>query len=109
MVNIKRVRLLENPSGMGEVYRMGVKISKVSYRLNVQQEVVPAESESKTEEVDGKKIMTGSISVTEGIKDLWGENRLALHLEDGRKVGFILCGGDWENGIFQIRQRGGFY
>ena len=105
----KRIKLLESPCGVGEVYRAGEKISQVTYRLSMQQEVVIKESQGKTEEVDGLKSMTGTISITEGAKDLWGENEFALHLEDGRRVGFILCGGDWEKGLFQIRQRGGFY
>jgi hypothetical protein len=103
------MKLLENLMGVGEVYREGIKVSRVTYKLNVQQEVLIAESQTKTEEVDGLKLMTGTISVIEGEKGLWMENRLALHFEDGRKVGFILCGGDWQSGIFQIRQRGGFY
>jgi len=105
----KRYKFLENPSGVGEVYEGNEKIAKVSYNLDVTQEIHIAETLKETSEIEGLKSMTGSISVLEGSKDLWGKDKLVLHMEDGRKIDFFVRSGDPVSGNFQIQPSGDFH
>lgn len=105
----KRIKSLENPSGVGEVYKDDNKIAKVNYNLNVQQEILIAETLKETSEIEGLKFMTGSISALEGTKDLWGIDKLVLHMQDGRKVDFFIKSSDLVSGNFQIQPSGDFY
>lgn len=109
MVTRKRYESLENPSGVGEVYEGDEKIAKVSYHLDVQQEILIAETLKETSEVEGLKSMTGSISVLEGSKDLWGKDKLVLHMEDGRKVDFFVKSANLPSTDYEIQPSGSFY
>ena len=79
MVTRKKYRSLENPSGIGEVWSGDKKIARVTYSLNVQQEVLITEDFGGTEELDGLKSISGSIVVLEGEKHLFGQENLSAH------------------------------
>ena len=109
MVTRKEYRSIENPIGVGEVWNKGERISKVEYGLIVQQEVLIASDFQKSEETELLKSISGSISVLEGIKDLWDKGTLTLTLQDGRKVDFFVKSGDPVSGNFTIQPTGNFY
>lgn len=100
---------IENPTGVGEVWKKDEKIAKVSYNLNVYQEIIIAETLKETSEIEGLKFMDGSITIIEGARDIWGRDKLVLNIEDGRKVGFFVKSGDPISGHFQIQPSGDFY
>ena len=105
MVTGKQYKSLENTTGVGKVYRGEEGIAKVSYSLNVKQEIILA----GTDEIEGLKFMTGSISVFEGKRDLWGIDRLVLHMKDGRKVDFFVKSATLPSGDLEIQPSGWFY
>jgi len=109
MVTRKRYRSLENPRGVGDVYEGEEKIAKVSYNLVVQQEILITQTLKETGEVEGLKSMTGSISVLEGDRILWGKDKLILHMKDGRKVDFFVKSAKLPGSDFEIQPSGSFY
>jgi hypothetical protein len=109
MVMRGKNRLLETPGGVGTVWEGNIEIAKVNYQLKVQQEVSVISTSGKTEEIEGLKSMTGSISVLKSTKQLWGTDKLILHLKDGRKIDFYIKAGGPGSGNFHIQPSGDFY
>jgi len=107
MVARKKYKSLESPSGAGEVWIGDDRIAKVTYSLNIEQEVLITEAFDGTEEIDGQKSVSGSIVVTEGETYLLGKENLILILQDGRRIRFFIKQG--LSGEFVIQPSGDFY
>lgn len=105
----RKKRTLENPTGLGEVWEANKKIAKVRYNLSVQQEILIQETFGSNQELEGHKMTTGSIFVLEGERNLIGKNRLVLHMQDGRKVDFLIKSIYSSSGSYQVQQAGDFY
>jgi hypothetical protein len=104
----RRYKLVESPAGVGEIWRRQGYLARVTYLLNVHQEVAEEETLQQDEVTVGLKSMTGSISVLEGNRQFWRLDALVLHLQDGRKVSFMVKDGDVGVGSFRIQPSGGF-
>ena len=76
----------------GKVYKDGERIAEVVYALQVMQETV-----------DGveRQDFTGQVRVVEGKRNLVNEGALVLHLDGGRKWGF-LASMDMGSGVYNI-------
>lgn len=103
----KKLKSLEIPRGVGEVWEGDEKIARVTYSLNVQQEVLITEAFNGTEELDGQKSVSGSIVVLEGEKYLFGKENLVLSIQDGWRIKFFVKEG--LSGEFEIQPSGDFY
>jgi hypothetical protein len=105
----RKYKSLDNPKGVGEVYKGDEKLAKVRYKLNVQQEVLTTRAFNGAQDVKGMQSGTGSIDVLEGKINLLDRGeKLTLHMEDGKKVDFSITG-DVNTGRFLIKLSGGFY
>ena len=70
MATRTRQQHIESLSGVGEVWQGEEKISKVSYALDVYQEIDIANTFNHTSEIEGLRSMTGEISVLDGKRHL---------------------------------------
>ncbi len=84
----KRSRsVVERVSGTGEIFEGEKRIrDEARYSLTVSQEFFHTRPDS--EPVEGLKSITGVIE-TDDIFPLVGNDKLTLHLEDGRRLGFF--------------------
>lgn len=105
MADSKKYRWIENPRGRGDIYSGGKNIAKVSYNLNVQQEILVHNIGNEIKEVEGLKSMNGHIAVLEGDVVLWSKGKLILHMEDGRKIDFFIRNANPTNNKFQINNK----
>jgi hypothetical protein len=109
MVDRKRCKCIENPEGVGEVWEKDKKVAKVTYNLDVQQEILITESFNKTSELEGMKYISGSITILEGEKHLIGRDKLTLNMQDGRKIDFFITHFNPMVDNIQIQPTGSFY
>ena len=95
--------ILERLAGIGEVTRAGELIARVTYSLEVSQDLIGA---GKGGFIKNLKNVTGQITVVEGEIDLVDGKILNLILEDGRKWPFFAAGGDPVKSTFDCRSDG---
>lgn len=77
------MKLIENLSGIGEVFEINTSIGKVNYIVSVFQEMIGGE--------EGLKQASGKISTDFVMMNrLFDGNNLHLVLEDGRKINFFM-------------------
>jgi hypothetical protein len=86
----RRMQLIEEPSGTGEVYKHDRWLARVRYSLVVQQEVLVLGSESGAEELPGLIRTYGQIEILGGERELIAnhEGPYRLRLSDGRTWDF---------------------
>jgi hypothetical protein len=109
---VKRIVRIENPFGKGEVWGKGAKIATVSYILSVLQEIetVSYVGGNEQEEIEGSKSTGGLIDAGKDLLSLLNEqDKLTLHLQDGRKIDFFVKDANVITGKIQIQPVGGFY
>ena len=83
----KKIKTIEEPEGTGYVYEHERQLATVKYHLYVTQDYYV----ERDEEILGLKGVRGTIEITEGPADLeLKSDGLILHLEDGRKIGFMI-------------------
>lgn len=105
----KQIRNLENPKGIGTVYRDELPIAKVRYTLSVKQEIHVVRTFGGISEVDGLKSAQGSLSVVEGEEWLMGtDDPLVLGLEDGRHIKFFAVQHNHLGNMYRIVATGGW-
>jgi hypothetical protein len=83
---IKR-RILESPSGRGEIYQDDKFLQTVNYHLTHYQEVSTLQYSGGSEEIKGARGIEGTLRGGQFF-GLVGE-RLILHLSDGRHLNFF--------------------
>ncbi len=94
---------VENPADVGEVWQGGEWLADVSYILDVYEHVLVSETlDGWSSETDGLRAITGTISVLDGTKRLWGRGLLDLHMQDGRSINFLIKQGDMRAGSYRI-------
>ena len=103
----KRKKPVENPSGIGKVFRDDGYLSDVRYRLRVVQEILIAASFAGEEEIEGLREITGDIDVIKGEGNLISDEQLTLQLEDGRTWKFITKSGDPLSARYQVMNASG--
>jgi hypothetical protein len=113
----RRMQLLEEPAGIGGVYKSDRWLAKVWYSLVVQQEVLVLRFEHRTEELPGLITTCGQIEILNSERTLVAkpEGPYLLRLSDGRAWRFrvtegVLASGFagrqmrwYENSIIDIR------
>ena len=109
MATMRKYKHLESPEGIGEVWEKDKIIARVNYSLYVQQEIIIMKSFDTTDEAEGMKSISGSISVIEGEKHLFGRDRLTLNMQDGRKIDFFVSRFSPMDENIEIQPTGGFY
>lgn len=82
----KSMRLIEIPEGNGNVYKDGILISNVEYKIFIRQEF--------TDDIPGIKEIKGWIKVINGEKNLTNESNLTLKLADNREWQFTIHSGN---------------
>jgi hypothetical protein len=80
-------RILESPTGQGEIYQEDKFLQTVNYHLTHYEEVLTANSFGGSSEVEGSQGIEGTLRDGQ-IFNLVGE-RLTLHLNDGRRLNFF--------------------
>jgi len=97
----RRMQLLEEPTGMGGVYRGGRWLAKVRYSLAVRQEVLVLKFEHSAEELLGLVTTRGQIEILNGERNLIAEpeGSYVLRLNDGRAWQFRVTGGALPSGV----------
>jgi len=95
-------RLIEQPTGDGDVFAGAVRVGRVHYHLSVYQHFSDAERELVPAHVE----VEGRITPIDG-SDLIGthleRSELALHLADGRSLDFLIA---TEDGTIRSTGRG---
>jgi hypothetical protein len=109
MVTRNKYKILEKPSGIGEVWEKDKQIAKVEYYLEVQQKILVTRSMSGTQELDGMKDTSGYISVISGERNLFGRDKRTLKMQDGRKIDFFVTRFSPTEKYIQIQPTGDFY
>jgi hypothetical protein len=88
--------VIENPAGSGWVYKGKQLLAKVTYELQVTQNVLN----------NNVPVVTGKIRRMDTANILWSTELLTLHLEDRRKLDFLCVNFDPE---CNIASDNGFY
>jgi len=100
----KRMHLLEEPTGTGEVYESDDWLAEVHYSLMVRQEVIVIECESGAEELPGLRSIRGQIQILSSERDLMvnHEDPYLLRLSDGRTWDFRAIEGAPARGVYEV-------
>ncbi|HEX8247663.1 MAG TPA: hypothetical protein VF599_05810 [Pyrinomonadaceae bacterium] len=93
------MKLKETLNGNGEVFDNETNLGKISYKLNVYQEIHTVNNQ----EVEGLKSIMGNITSEDAMR-LFHKDELTLVLEDGRCIKFFV-----RNSNGEIRCSGGFF
>ena len=93
----KRQRILESPCGIGRVFKNGLPVAEVQYRLVVAQEF------QGMEETPTLMDILGRVTVIEGARNFTDGSTLTLELEDGRQCRFIPQHGNPSTGAYEFR------
>jgi hypothetical protein len=104
----RKRRVLETVTGLGVVLQGDVQVAEVIYSLQVTQDETITRTFSGPVVTQGRRNITGHVSVIDGEDDLIDLDSLVLHLEDGRKVRFFAKRGDPLAGKWMIQTSGGF-
>lgn len=95
MATRRKRETIEQPSGLGKVFKGTEYLADVAYALRVEQEFLVWPSRSGSQVAPGLKNITGEITVVRGERDLINnEGPFTLHLDDGRKWEFHVRLGD---------------
>jgi hypothetical protein len=97
----RKNQIIGEPRGAGEVYRADTWLAHVGYSLVVKQTIL---TKPGGPVVPGPKDITGEITVLEGERDLIAnqQGQLMLHLEDGRKLAFLILQQDPTSATYEI-------
>ncbi len=105
----KTYRVIESPTGVGELRKAGEHLAGVSYRLQVRQEFMISESVSGQEEIPGIQEISGEVTVTEAermqvqvLRSMSSGELLTLHLSDGRRLNVYATKGDPLSGTYRV-------
>jgi hypothetical protein len=83
------IKILESPSGIGKVCKGDKELARVSYCLEVSQEIIEKMAQDGQSATSSMKIITGQFKIIEGTYMAIDGAVLTLHLEDGRKWQFF--------------------
>ena len=82
-------------------------IARVLYRLTVEREVSRVRTLKTVEDIPGLQDIRGQLTVIDGERDLFAEEPLTLHLEDGRRWQFFATFGEPVSGQYKVVNAGG--
>jgi len=90
----KTYKIIETPSGIGEIRKNGEYLANLSYYLQVRQEITISEIlRGEKDEVPGQISITGEITINENermtpqvLSDMSSGEVLTLHLSDRRRL-----------------------
>jgi len=106
--SVQNYRIVEIPTGTGEVWKGTKVLGKVDYRLIVQQEFATVHTLAGSRETSGQKSVTGWLT-GEVASSLPDNGMLTLRLTDGRKLGFFVKYADLSSGYAEVVATGGFH
>ena len=103
----KITRHIKALSGKGIITRNGQQISTVLYRVSVNREFTIAESAGGRTELPGHFTIQGSVTVTEGERNLMSsDSTLRLELDDGQSIDFFAGQGNPVSGEYSVISTG---
>jgi hypothetical protein len=105
---MQNYRIVEIPTGTGEVWKGNKVIGKVDYRLIVQQDFSMVHTLAGSRQTGGQKSITGWLT-GEDASNLTEKGMLTLRLTDGRKIGFFVKYADFSNGYAEVVATGAFH
>jgi hypothetical protein len=115
-VNRKIFKIIETPSGNGEISKAGEHIAYVLYRLQVKQEFLIVEwgGDKREEAPSGIQDISGEITLSNAeerkhMLDTFRSNQaLILHLADGRRLQIIASPSDSSYMAYHVLSSSGF-
>jgi hypothetical protein len=109
----KTHKILETPSGLGEIRKNGEHLANVLYSLEVKQEIIESKSFTETQELEGMKSISGEISIdlNERMKPVVLSNMdsgepFILYLSDNRQIELLVVQSDIFNGKYRVKPYG---
>ncbi len=97
-----RYKIIDTAEGSGEVLSRGQCIAQVEYSVRTRQELTSAGEE----QAEGRKIIDGLITITDGERQLKGMGPLVLRMQDDREATFLADLGNPLTGSFSIKVSG---
>jgi hypothetical protein len=105
---MQNYRIVEIPTGTGEVWKGNKVIGKVDYRLIVEQDFTTIHALAGSRQIGGRKSVTGWLT-GEDASNLLEKGGLTLRMTDGRKIGIFIKYSDLSNGYAEVIATSGFH